>query len=672
MRKRQVDRFVPPADWPGPGKMHTPHLFREMRLEVEAPRKREDGSEDPRIAIALSSESPVERFDWWTGERYFEVLDHSQGAVDLSRAEEGLPFLLDHSARAQIGIIEEIRLDQDRKLRGMVRMGNHPDAGWVEKDMRSGIRTKISVGYDPGEQYEATKEKEGKIPTRTYRGWTPYEGSSVAIPADMTVGIDRTAVPAAPIPESTPATGRKPEERRMPEEIQTPATPPTGGGPSAAEQRERDVRTLGQYAAEFPEARELLPTWLERGVGPSQALKEVQERQLERLRKQPPQPPPGHVDLSPKEVKLYDITKAIRSHIDPSDRRMREAAGLEFEVSNEIAKRTGRAARGFFVPMNMPVDLQAAARFNPKLMEDPIVRASVVGNIAGTSSLGGAGVQTTIVGFVDLLRARTKVVALGAQMLTGLTDTIAFVRQLTPNTLQWTGENPSTANTLSAATIEQFTMSPKTGMSSTAYSRQFLTQSSFDVNAFVMNDLTLVNAIGVDSAAINGSGTAQPVGLRSITNVTIQTIGANGAAAAWADVVGAETNVANQNADIGTMAWLTNPSVRGKWKTTLKSTTAGSLYLWSDEQTVNGYRAEVSTSIPNNLTQGTSTTICSIAVFGVWSEMLIGEWGGAMDVVVDPYTYVQQNMVQIVTALMVDVNVRHPKAFDIQIGLLTT
>jgi HK97 family phage major capsid protein len=257
-------------------------------------------------------------------------------------------------------------------------------------------------------------------------------------------------------------------------------------------------------------------------------------------------------------------------------------------------------------------------------------------------------------------------------MLTGLTDTIAFARQLTANSLQWTGENPSTANTLSAATIEQFTMSPKVGMSSTAYSRQFLTQSSFDVNAFIMNDLTLVNAIGVDSAAVNGSGTAQPTGLRSITGVTVQTIGSNGAAADWASCVLAETNVANSNADIGTMAWLTNPKVRGKWKTTLKSTTAGSLYLWTDEQQVNGYRAEVTTSIPSNLTVGTSTTVCSIAVFGVWSELLIGEWGGAMDVVVDPYTYVQQNMVQIVTALMVDINVRHPAAFNIQIGILTS
>lgn len=640
-------------------------VTRVMTLELDAPVTRANGEEDPRIPIAISSESPVERYDWWTGERYLEVLDHGPGAIDLSYAKGGMPFLMDHNARAQIGLIEDVRLDSDRKLRGLVRMGNHPDATWVEKDIRAGIRTKISVGYDPGERYEVVGEKDSKIPTRKYRGWVPMEGSSVAVPADLAVGVDRSAAPAAPV-SSQPAAGRKPEERNMAEEP-TPAPQP-GAGPSAAEQREKDTMKLAEYAEKFPEARDLLGSWLKRGVKPEQALEEVQTKIREAAK--PAATPPGHVDLSANEQRRYSITSAIQAAIGARSGVSEpwKHAGLEREVSDAVSKRTGKQTSGFFLPMNIGIDLSAAARYSKMLQE----RASVTGNIAGTSSLGGAGVQTTIVGFIDLLRTRTQVVNLGATMLTGLTDTIAFNRQLTANTFNWAGENPSTANALTAATLEVFTMAPSVGMSSTAYSKQLLVQGSFDVNAWVMNDLTRVNAIGVDSAALFGTGSGQPKGIRSQTGVTLQTVGANGAAADWPALVLAETNVANANADIGTMGWLVSPKVRGKWKTTLKSTTAGSLYLWGENNTVNGYRAEVSTQIPDNITQGTGTTICSTPIFGVWSELMIGEWGGALDVVVDPYSFAQQNMVQIVTSLMIDVNVRQPKAFNIMLGVTTT
>ena len=634
-------------------------VTREMRLELET----REGAED-RIPIALSSETPVERWDWMTGKRYLEVLDHSPGGVDLAVAREGgLPFCLDHNQRAQIGIIEDVRLDADRKLRGFVRMGNHPDAAWVEKDIRGGIRTKISVGYDPGETYTETKGADQEVPTRVYRGWRPMEGSSVAVPADMTVGVGRSAEPAAPPVTTSPAAGGQPEEDRM-----SDATSARVQGPTAEEQRKAEMAMLADLGKNFPEARELLPSWLERGVAPHEAMKELQARQIDALKKTTAGAPSGVVDMSPKERKDYSVIRAI----DASIRSMTGAAepwkdaGFEREVSNALAKQLGRTPAGFLLPNDAPVDIRASER-----MQRIMGRASVTGNIAGTASLGGSAVQTTIVGFIDLLRNRTVVAQAGATYLTGLTDTIAFVRQLTANTLNWVGENPSTANTLTGNTIEQITLSPKVAMSSTAYSRRFLAQSSYDANAFVMNDLTAVNAIGIDLAALFGTGASnQPTGIRSQTGVTLQTVGANGAAAAWADLVLAETNVADNNADIGPMAWVVSPKVRGKWKGTLKSTTAGSMYLFGDDGMVNGYPAYVTKQVPDNITQGTSTTVCSTPIFGVWDQLLVGQWG-ATDVVVDPYTYAQQNMIQIVTSLMVDINIRQPKAFNVMLGVTT-
>jgi len=67
--------------------------------------------------------------------------------------------------------------------------------------------------------------------------------------------------------------------------------------------------------------------------------------------------------------------------------------------------------------------------------------------------------------------------------------------------------------------------------------------------------------------------------------------------------------------------------------------------------------------MPTNYTAGTNTTVAHGVVFGVWSELLIGEFGGALELIVDPYSLAGQNMVAVTQVLMVDVAVKHPKAF---------
>ena len=55
---------------------------------------------------------------------------------------------------------------------------------------------------------------------------------------------------------------------------------------------------------------------------------------------------------------------------------------------------------------------------------------------------------------------------------------IAFPRQITANTIAWTGENPASGNANSAFTFDQVSLSPKTVMASTAYSRQAAVQTT--------------------------------------------------------------------------------------------------------------------------------------------------------------------------------------------------
>lgn len=428
---------------------------------------------------------------------------------------------------------------------------------------------------------------------------------------------------------------------------------PAGGAPAVtrdydAERRQRNAE-VGNILALAHESKraELTTLALQQDWTPATTAEKVREANIAAATAAVPA---GRVEMSQKEQKSYSLARAIMSMVPGS----RVDAGFEREISQEIAQKSGRSANGLFMPLNLTRDASAAAQ----------TRAAVTGNVAGTTSLGGAGIQTSVDELIELLRNQAIVRQLGARVLTGLQGNILFPRQITANTWTWEGENPSTAKALTAATLDSFTMSPKTGMGATAYSKQFLLQSSFGVEQFVREDQAQIAALGIDLAAINGSGSSnQPTGVMNISGVETEVMGTNGGNLAWSNLVSYETKQAQNNADRGRLAFLTTPGVRGKLKTTLKNTVSGSDYLWGAGNQLNGYDAFASNQVPSNLTKGTSTTVCHGVVFGNWNELLVGVWGDALDVTVDPYYYADQGMVRVITMAMVDVNARHPKSF---------
>ena len=220
------------------------------------------------LEIAISSEAAVERIDWMTGERYLEVLDHStKGGPDLSYAKDGLPFLMDHDLDDQIGLVESLRVDGDRTLRGVVRQGNHPDAAWVFEDMLHGIRKKVSIGYWPGDVYTQTKGKDGVV-TRRYTGWCLYEASSVAVPADYSVGVGRDARGIAKSAQSDPAAGATPHTKES--QMQDHTTSERGMSP-APDTRAAELAVLAKEG----DAVERLADWMIQGTTVEQARAEV-------------------------------------------------------------------------------------------------------------------------------------------------------------------------------------------------------------------------------------------------------------------------------------------------------------------------------------------------------------------------------------------------------------
>ncbi|CTV79933.1 phage major capsid protein [Escherichia coli] len=142
--------------------------------------------------IAFSSEQPYQRQFWDEQNQEMVVLDeilvHTPEAVDLSRLNNNAPLLFNHNFDNHLGVVCDARIDADNVGRALVKFSKH---GTLANDIRNkvieGTMEKISVGYDIKE-YHIDYAKGQLIVTK----WAPYELSFVTVPADDTVGLNRS------------------------------------------------------------------------------------------------------------------------------------------------------------------------------------------------------------------------------------------------------------------------------------------------------------------------------------------------------------------------------------------------------------------------------------------------------------------------------------------------
>ncbi|MCK7416496.1 phage major capsid protein [Enterobacter cloacae] len=141
--------------------------------------------ENRTIEIAFASETPVKR-DFGEGIGVLnEILKCTPDSVDLTRMLNGAPLLIEHDFSRHVGIVLDARVDSDNVCRATVKLSSIQEAETIFTMIQEGIRTKISVGYNI-EYYHI--EGENLIVDL----WSPYEVSSVSVPADDYVGVSRS------------------------------------------------------------------------------------------------------------------------------------------------------------------------------------------------------------------------------------------------------------------------------------------------------------------------------------------------------------------------------------------------------------------------------------------------------------------------------------------------
>lgn len=363
----------------------------------------------------------------------------------------------------------------------------------------------------------------------------------------------------------------------------------------------------------------------------------------------------GRIGMGEKELKEYSIVRAINAMIEfrkGKANAWETYAPFEAEASKAVAERLKKTPQGFFVP-------------------EDVMREKRDLNI-GSVAAGGYMKATATLSMIELLRNRLVLSEAGCTMITGLVGDVAFPKQTAAGTAYWVTEG--NAPTESQQTIGQVAMSPKTVAAWTDYTRKLMLQASLSVENFVRADLIAILARAIDLAGLHGTGSSgQPTGVAATSGIGSVAGGTNGAAPTNVHITQLEREVAIDNADVGSLKYITNPKVRYKLKNTLFTATYGDRFVWGAdrEQPLNGYPALVTNQVSSALTKGSASGVCSAIFFGNWAEHLMGFWSG-IDILVDPYSLSTTGSHRVVAFQDMDVAVRHAESFAAMLDALTT
>lgn len=330
-------------------------------------------------------------------------------------------------------------------------------------------------------------------------------------------------------------------------------------------------------------------------------------------------------------------------------------AGREREISQEIARRSGRQFSGIAVPV------QALVR----RMEQ---RAPIT-TTAPSGGLGGNLIATMLDGnqYIDLLRAALCIRQLGARVLSGLVGNVDAPRMNAAGSVGWVAEN--TALPTTSEGFDKVSLRPKHAGAIVELSRNMLQQTTPDVEQLVREDLAAVLARALDSAAIAGTGSSNdPTGILNTSGVTKLPLGTTGGPLSYYNVQDLMGLVMTANAAQGSLAFLSNTKVR---QHAAKMITAQGLPLGLDK-IFQDTPQTWSNLVPSNLTKGGGTGLSAL-IYGNWADLLIGFWS-ELDILVNPFesTAYSKGNVQVRAMMTCDIQLRHPESFAAIVDIDTT
>lgn len=584
------------------------------------------------VALSFSSEHPVLRD--YDGQPAWEVLDHTTpGAADLSRLNSGAaPLLRDHRGTldSQIGTVVSAEI-VDGRGRAVVRIAATPEGDALLARIRDGEIRNVSVGYVV-QAAEPAGSRDGLPVIRASR-WDAVEISLVATPADPTVGVGRAmGHPARNITKGNIMTKQNP----------APAAVDAG---LAERGRATAIAALGRR---FDLPADMVADAIERGTTEQDFSAAVLDNMGGNAVPAATRSRMGTPALQ-KEGKPYSLVRAIAAQASGNW----SEAGFEREVAQEMHRRRGRAASGFYVPTAALVRAEGRT----------LLTSQNASSLIGTEQMGDR--------FIESLKPQVRVIELGATLLSGLVEDASIPRMTAGTSAEWIAEDDSAWE--SSPEFDAVTLKLKQLSANARLTRKQLKQSLPALDQILIQDMRDQIAIALDRAAIAGTPSVgnQPRGVLNVPGIHTRSMGANGGAITWAAITALAAMVKGANAAADSLGWLTNHKVEGAMQSTPRVAGTETMILSPDEAepVIARHRARFSGNVPADLTKGTGTGLSAL-IFGNWSDLLIGQWGG-VDVIVDDATEAHKGNVRIAAHSEWDIAVRHAEAFGAITDIVT-
>ncbi|MDD8788224.1 phage major capsid protein [Escherichia coli] len=458
--------------------------------------------------IAFSSTQPYQRQFWDEQNQEMVVLDeilvHTPEAVDLSRLNNNAPLLFNHNFDNHIGVVCDARIDADNVGRALVKFSKH---GTLANDIRNkvieGTMEKISVGYDIKE-YHIDYTKGQLIVTK----WAPFEISFVTVPADDSVGLNRSLntitvnlgakrdmtkeqieeikeeqepaqVEETPVEENKEPKVEETQERQV-EENKEDENLEDGKDAKHPESVDDDSSTVREE--EVKEEREAAPVEEEKTEEVAERSEEDEEEIREIARElniddEELKRALAIKDMTPEAFRtkaLNNITNAQRNNEQINKEQIMEKT---FDLNNVIRSLVDGEALGAneaeFSAMAATATMQRgrAARGGSVFVPAAAMRAAAAGNTkADLTAITDEKLMTE--SYIEMLMPESVLGRLGVTVLSGLNSPIA-VPKMTASSVEAFGfvdENGSAPE--SKATFSNVKLSPKTFAGGNPISRQ--------------------------------------------------------------------------------------------------------------------------------------------------------------------------------------------------------
>lgn len=343
--------------------------------------------------------------------------------------------------------------------------------------------------------------------------------------------------------------------------------------------------------------------------------------------------------LSPKEkeeIRQFSISKFLR------EAQHDNLTGIEAEMAKEGEaefKRSGinPAANSVYIPS--------------------IALREYYDTNATESGYGDAFKEEKFFSYEGKLRGEMLAARLGVNFIDNLTGNLNIVTGGAD--AAWVAEDA--AATKAKPAYAKMTLSPKRLQVLQGVTYDLIHQNSASVDALIMADMVKAHAAALDAAIFAGSGSSgQPTGVLGRAGNTVS-IDGTGGPITYAKLVEMEQLVGEDNGLLdGSLAYVSNAKVMGKLKTIPQ--VQGYPWYLLNEGKVNGYPFFMSNALPSNLTKGTGSNL-SAAIFGPFSQVICGTWGGGLQFIIDPYTAKASGVLEVTAIAYHDVAVRHADAF---------